>query len=75
MGEDFPQPRILSKPSHYVALALYLLGNILMYLVYLDPINKPDPTVGGLSVAFAYSLIAWAVLMASVLYAALVAWK
>jgi len=67
--------RLFSKPSHYVALGLYLLANILMYLVYLDPINKPDPTIGGLSKAFAYTLAVWVLLMASVLYASLVAWR
>ena len=67
--------KLLSKPSHYAALALYLIANILMYLVYLDPINKPDPSVGGLSKAFAYTLAVWVLLMISVLYASLVAWK
>ncbi len=67
--------RLFSKPSQAAAAAFYIIANILMYLVYLDSINKPDPSVGGLSVAFAYSLAVWAVLMASVLYAALVAWR
>jgi len=67
--------RLFSRPSHYVAAALYLAANALMYLVYLPEINRPDPTVGGLSVAFAYSLGVWVLLMVAVLYASLVAWR
>ncbi|MCE4600502.1 MAG: hypothetical protein F7C38_02915 [Desulfurococcales archaeon] len=66
--------RLFSKPSQVAALVFYLIASILMYLVYLDPINKPDPSIGGLSTAFAYSILVWVLLMASVFYAALVAW-
>ncbi len=58
-----------------IAFIMFLLFIILMYLVYLKPINRPDPTICGLSKAFAYSIIVWIYGMIAVFYAALEGWR
>jgi len=67
--------RILRKPSDYAALAFYLIASGLMYLLYSSSLNKPTPTFGGLSIAYAYSLIIWALIMVSIFYAIATSWK
>jgi hypothetical protein len=67
--------KILRKPSDYAALVFYIIASGLMYLLYLPELNKPTPTFGGLSVAYAYSLIIWVIIMISIFYAIATSWK
>ena len=81
MGEEPPRElqdidtRIFKNSKSIIALFLFLIYIVLMYLTYLDPINRPDPSIGGLSKAFAYSLIVWIYGMIAVIYAALEGWR
>ena len=72
--EDIEVP-VIRDAKGFIALVLFVLFIILMYLVYLKPINKPDPSILGLSKAFAYSIIVWIYGMIAVFYAALEGWR
>jgi hypothetical protein len=67
--------KVLRKPSDYIALIFYVVASGLMYLLYWSGLNKPTPTFGGLSVAYAYSLIIWILIMLAIFYAIAFSWK
>ena len=67
------------SPSRLTSIILsiaYLAVNVMVFLLYVVPgLNSPEPAFAGLSVAFAYSLLAWVLLMAVVVAAAVFAWR
>ncbi len=67
--------KVLKRPVDYASLIFYVVASGLMYLLYSSKINKPTPTVGGLSLAYFYSLIIWIVIMISVFFAVATSWK
>ena len=68
--------RRASRLAGVILSIAYLAANVMVFLLYIFPgLNSPEPVFAGLSVAFAYSLLAWVLLMAVVIAAAVFAWR
>ncbi len=59
-----------------IITAAFIILYLALYLYYVVPgLNSPEPSVLGMSVALAYSLLVWVLLMAVVAAAYLYVWR